>query len=54
MSILESVLAHEAVIRLGCFVGIFLVMALWEMAIPRRAWSVPKALRWSRTWASCS
>jgi sterol desaturase/sphingolipid hydroxylase (fatty acid hydroxylase superfamily) len=37
---------HEAVIRLGFFLGIFAVMALWEMAAPRRSLSLSKALRW--------
>ncbi len=37
---------HEAAIRLGAFIGIFALMALWELAAPRRALSVPKALRW--------
>lgn len=38
--------AHEAVIRLGFFLGIFAVMALWEVLAPRRELSVSKALRW--------
>lgn len=38
--------AHEAAIRLGCFIGIFAVMALWEIAAPRRALTVSKAVRW--------
>jgi sterol desaturase/sphingolipid hydroxylase (fatty acid hydroxylase superfamily) len=37
---------HEAAIRLGFFLGIFAVMALWEVAVPRRALSVSKAVRW--------
>jgi len=37
---------HEAAIRLGFFLGIFAVMALWEVAAPRRALSVSKAVRW--------
>jgi hypothetical protein len=37
---------HEAAIRLGFFLGIFAIMALWEVAAPRRALSVSKAVRW--------
>jgi sterol desaturase/sphingolipid hydroxylase (fatty acid hydroxylase superfamily) len=38
--------ANEAAIRLGFFLGIFAVMALWELAAPRRALTVSKAVRW--------
>lgn len=37
---------HEAAIRLGCFLSIFAVMALWELAAPRRALVVSKRVRW--------
>ncbi len=37
---------HEAAIRLGAFIGIFALMALWELAAPRRALTVSKAVRW--------
>jgi len=40
------VLENEAAIRLGFFLGIFAVMALWEMLAPRRALTVSKAVRW--------
>ena len=39
--------SHEAAIRLGFFLGIFAVMALWEMLAPRRALTVGKAIRWT-------
>ena len=39
-------LQHEAAIRLGCFLGIFAGIALWELAAPRRALTVSKAVRW--------
>ena len=39
-------MAGEAAIRLGFFLGIFAVMALWEVAAPRRALSQSKAVRW--------
>jgi sterol desaturase/sphingolipid hydroxylase (fatty acid hydroxylase superfamily) len=38
--------AHEASIRLGFFLGIFAVMALWELLAPRRALSISRAVRW--------
>lgn len=38
---------HEAVIRLGFFVGIFLVMAAWEVLAPRRTRSLSRLVRWS-------
>jgi sterol desaturase/sphingolipid hydroxylase (fatty acid hydroxylase superfamily) len=37
---------HEAAIRLGFFLGIFALMALWEVLAPRRALSVSKTVRW--------
>mgnify|MGYP001825508562 FL=1 len=39
--------AHEAAIRLGFFLGIFAVMALWEVLTPRRVLTVSKAVRWA-------
>jgi sterol desaturase/sphingolipid hydroxylase (fatty acid hydroxylase superfamily) len=38
---------YEAAIRLGFFVGIFAVMALWEQLAPRRILTVGKAIRWT-------
>lgn len=38
---------HEAAIRLGFFLGIFAVMAVWEVLAPRRALTVSKAVRWA-------
>ncbi|MDP1691554.1 MAG: sterol desaturase family protein [Burkholderiaceae bacterium] len=43
----QFVMAHEPVIRLGCFLGVFALVALWEWRAPRRALTVSKALRWS-------
>lgn len=42
----EALLNHEPTIRLGAFFSIFAVMALWELAAPRRALTVSKRLRW--------
>jgi len=37
----------EAIVRLSCFLGVLLGMALWELAAPRRVLSVRKAPRWT-------
>jgi sterol desaturase/sphingolipid hydroxylase (fatty acid hydroxylase superfamily) len=37
---------HEATIRLSFFLGIFAVMALWEVLAPRRVLTLSKAVRW--------
>ena len=36
----------EPLIRLGFFVGVLVVMALWELAAPRRRLTTSKPLRW--------
>lgn len=41
------ILENEAVIRLGCFFGIFALIAAWEIATPRRPLSVSKGVRWT-------
>src|SRR5690606_33457648 len=38
---------HEAVIRLGFFVGIFAVMAAWEVLAPRRVRTLSRLVRWT-------
>ena len=42
----EFISSHEVAIRLGFFFGVFLVMALWEVAAPRRALTQSKGRRW--------
>jgi len=42
----EWVTSNEAVIRLSAYFGVFLVMALWEVAFPRRSLTVSKSKRW--------
>ena len=42
----ELIGAGEAVTRLGFFLGIFALVALWELALPRRRLSQPRWLRW--------
>ncbi len=41
------ILAHEAPLRLGFFLGILAVMGLWEVVAPRRPLTVSKPLRWA-------
>jgi sterol desaturase/sphingolipid hydroxylase (fatty acid hydroxylase superfamily) len=36
----------EPLIRLGCFAGVMLVMAVWEVAAPRRKLTASKSVRW--------
>ncbi len=43
----EFILRYEVVIRLSFFLGIFAVMAIWELIAPRRALTVSKVVRWS-------
>ncbi|MEM7507886.1 MAG: sterol desaturase family protein [Pseudomonadota bacterium] len=40
----------EALIRLGAFFGIFALMALIELALPRRQLSLPRSQRWLTNW----
>lgn len=46
MDINEFVRHHEVTIRLSFFLGVFAVMALWEVIAPRRKQVASKALRW--------
>ena len=47
MAFNEFALANETVIRLSFFSGIFALMAVWEVAAPRRARLHARARRWS-------
>ncbi len=47
----EFLLANEPSIRLGVFLGVLLLMALWEVAAPRRRQEIPRLLRWSNNLA---
>ncbi len=42
----NAILDNEEFIRLGFFFGVFVVMALWEVASPRRELSMSKQVRW--------
>jgi len=39
-------LGNEVYVRFGFFFGIFAIMALWELAAPRRVLRTPKSHRW--------
>ncbi len=40
-------MGHEVAIRLGFFVGMLVLVALWEVVAPRRALTASKTLRWA-------
>lgn len=40
------IFGNELRIRLGCFLAIFAIMGIWELAAPRRRLTSPKRLRW--------
>jgi hypothetical protein len=42
----EWTLSHERELRLGFFLAVFAVMALWELAAARRRWLQPWGKRW--------
>jgi sterol desaturase/sphingolipid hydroxylase (fatty acid hydroxylase superfamily) len=42
----DFILTHEPAIRFGFFFGILILMALWEVAAPRRPLTVSKRSRW--------
>lgn len=47
MTFNEYALANELTIRLSAFFGIFAVMAVWEVAAPRRARLHSRTARWT-------
>ena len=42
----QFVLSNEPAIRLGFFVGIFVLIAIWELVAPQRVLTVSKTIRW--------
>ena len=42
----ETLLRYEPAIRLGIFISLFAVMALWEVLAPRRAQAIGRLRRW--------
>lgn len=51
MSIEEFIVQNEAGIRLSVFIGMLVIMGLWELLAPRRAIKVSKLLRWGNNLA---
>lgn len=43
----DTVQSYEPTIRLTAFLGVFAVMALWEVAAPRRQLAFSRLLRWT-------
>ncbi len=43
---MEMIVENEPVIRLSAFLGIFTIMAVWELIAPQRALTVSKLGRW--------
>jgi len=46
LSMTDLAIRYEAWIRLGAFAAVLLLMALWEVALPRRRLSTKKGQRW--------
>jgi len=42
----DFIATHESTIRLGFFLGVFALMALWELLAPRRVLTQSKPARW--------
>ena len=42
----QFLMAYEWLIRLVAFFGVFVVMALWELGLPRRQLTVGRLGRW--------
>ncbi|HBI43741.1 MAG TPA: fatty acid hydroxylase [Planctomycetales bacterium] len=42
-----SVFPYESAVRLGCFAGVLILMALWEILAPRRRLIAGKPWRWA-------
>lgn len=47
----QSLLANEPMIRIGFFLSILVIMALAEVAAPRRRREIPRLIRWSNNLA---
>lgn len=45
--ITDFIIENEVNIRISFFFGIFLVMAIWEIAAPKRQLLISKAMRWT-------
>ena len=51
MSITETIFAAEPQLRLGVFLGVLAIMALWELLAHRRRRDIPRVIRWSNNLA---
>ncbi len=51
MDITEIVIRNEPMLRLGCFLGVFIAIAVWEILLPRRPLTVSRWIRWSNNLA---
>lgn len=47
MSFNEFLLAYEKEVRMSFFFGMLVLIGLWELAAPKRALTVSKAIRWT-------
>jgi sterol desaturase/sphingolipid hydroxylase (fatty acid hydroxylase superfamily) len=47
MDINEFIMKNEPAIRLAFFIGIFVIMTIWEILAPKRALTVSKLVRWT-------
>jgi sterol desaturase/sphingolipid hydroxylase (fatty acid hydroxylase superfamily) len=47
----DTILSAEPTIRLAAFLGVLVVMALWEVAAPRRRREIPRVIRWTNNLA---
>ncbi len=43
----DAILANEPTLRLAAFLGVLLIMVVWEMAAPRRRRDIPRVIRWT-------
>lgn len=48
---MQELPAHESTIRLSIFLAVLTLMAIWELAAPRRRVDIPRLLRWSNNLA---
>ena len=42
----DALLGYEPLVRLAAFAGVFVAMAMWEIAEPRRKRAVGRGWRW--------
>jgi sterol desaturase/sphingolipid hydroxylase (fatty acid hydroxylase superfamily) len=47
----KTAIAAEPLIRLGCFLGVLALMALWEALMPRRQQEIGRLRRWPNNFA---